>query len=126
MKERFDKDWEHLAHKLGFAGKREMLEDFYLVQHLSLNQIGERLGCSPHCVGRNLKRENIDRRNRGGRNNPSNQTHKLFLLDQRVVILEEFGLVAKHCFVSTTLLYHYRKLMKEDKWNSLSSAQAAG
>lgn len=119
MKERFDKDWEHLAHKLGYASKNAMLEDLYLVQHLSLNQIGDRLGCSPHCVGRNLKRENIDRRNRGGKNNPSNQTHKLFLLDQRVVMSDNFNLIAKHCFVSSSLLYRYRKLMREGEWSSV-------
>lgn len=122
MKDRFSKDWDYLARSLGYLNKRDMLEDFYVTQGLSLHQIGSRIGCSPHCIGRNLKRENIDRRNRGGRNNPSNQTHKLFMLDQRVVLGGLFNLVAKHCNVSTTLLYRYRKFMKEGVWNSVSSA----
>jgi hypothetical protein len=117
---RFAKDWHHLSHTLGYSNKHEMLEDLYLNQHLSLHQIAERLDCSPHCVGRNLAREQIDRRSRGGKNNPSNQTHKLFLLDQRVVLNGDFIITAKHCFVSTSLLYHYRKLMKEGTWTSAS------
>lgn len=112
MTERFDQDWSSLAHKLGYRSKFEMLNDMYVTQNLSLHQIGERLGCGPHCVGRNLEREGITRRGRGGRNSTPNQTRKLFLLDQRVVLLLPFGQAVKCCRVSTALLYKYRSLMK--------------
>lgn len=117
---RFNQDWHHLSHTLGYSNKHEMLEDLYIKQGLSLTQIGDRLGCSPHCISRNLEREQIDRRNRGGKNNPSNQSFKLHLLDQRVVLNGNFVITAKHCFVSTSLLYHYRRGMREGKWTSAS------
>jgi hypothetical protein len=122
MKERFDKDWHYLARSLGYGNKHEMLTDMYVTQALSLHQIGARLGCSPHCVGRNLQREQIDRRSKGGRNNPSYQTRKLYMLDQRVMLGKDFTLVARGAGVSTSLLYHYRRLMKEGTWNSVQSA----
>lgn len=112
MTARFDQDWDDLSKKLGYRSRYEMLSDFYVEKKLSLRQIGERLGCSPHCVRRNLAREGIERRSKGGRNNTSNQTRKLFMLDQRLVLLYDFTSCAKLVRVSTTLLYKYRKLMK--------------
>lgn len=110
--ERFTEDWDALAYKLGYHSKFDMLHDLYIVQGLSFNQIGQRLGCGPHCVGRNLEKVGIKRRGRGGANSVPNQTRKLFLLDQRVVLLLPFGQSVKYCRVSTALLHRYRNLMK--------------
>lgn len=126
MSERFDQDWDSLAHKLGYRSKYEMLHDLYVEQNLSLHQIGERIGCGPHCVQRNLQREGIDRRSRGGRNNSSNQTRKLFLFDQRFVLFAPFGIVVKVTRVSTTLLYKYRNLMKGDNNGVLHNQPDSG
>lgn len=115
MSERFDQDWDALAMKLGYRNRRDMLNDFYVNKNLSLHQIGDRLGCSSHCVGRNLAREGIERRGKGGRNNTSSQTRKLFMLDQRVILFYDFTPCSRAAGVSTTLLYKYRKLMKETK-----------
>jgi hypothetical protein len=114
VSERFDKNWDDLGVKLGYRNAVEMLEDFYVNQELSLHQIGDRLGCSSHAVGRNLARRGIQRRGKGGSNNTSNQTRKLFMLDQRVVLFYNFNECARVCGVSTTLLHKYRKLMKGD------------
>lgn len=110
--ERFNQDWEVLAHKTGYKDKREMLIDLYVTQGLSFSQIGKRLGCTGHCVGRHLVRERIERRSRGGANKTYPQTRKLFYLDQRVVMTRSFNPTARACYVSTSILYHYRHLMK--------------
>lgn len=110
--ERFNADWQYLAVKLGYPNKKTMLTDLYIVQGLSFQQISERLGCSAWCIGRNLEVEGIEKRHKGGRNNPSNSSRKLFLLDQRAVLKREFTVVARAAGVSTSLLYTYRKLMK--------------
>lgn len=112
MTQRFSEDWDSLSHKLGYANRRAMLEDLYCVQKLSLSQIGERLSCSGHCVGKNLACEGIERRQRGGFNNDYSQTKKLFRLDQRIILGTDFNLIARAAYVSTTLLYKYRKNMK--------------
>jgi hypothetical protein len=113
VKERFSKNWDDLAVKIGYRNSIEMLEDLYVTQGLSLHQIGDRFGCSSHAVGRNLARRGIDRRSKGGSNNTSNQTRKLFLLDQRIVLFYDFDKCHLLVGVSSTLLHNYRKMMKE-------------
>jgi len=123
--ERFDKNWDDFARHAGFTDEREMLTVLYIDQHLSLKKIGARLGCSPHAIRHHLIERGIDRRTRGGDNNNANQTRKLFRLDQRVVLFGNLREVAELAGVSTSLLWKYRRLIKEDKtWTSVYSPRS--
>lgn len=118
--ERFDNDWDSLARYAGYLSERDMLEDLYITQKLSMKQIGVRVGCSSHAVMHHLEKFGIDRRSRGGNNNTASQTRKLFRLDQRVVLFGDLHAVAKAAGVSVSLLWKYRKSVKEDlPWNSV-------
>lgn len=121
---RFTQDWEYLAKKFGYSSKVDMLTDLYNRKGLSLNEIGERLGCSPHAVGRNLAKCGIDRRGKGGDNNIGTQTRKLFRLDQRTVMFCPFMQAVQHTHVSTSLLYKFRRLMEGE--NGVLHHQSGG
>lgn len=115
---RFTQDWEYLAKKCGYACKADMLRNMYLVQNLSLSEIGTRLGCSGHSVARHLNQLGVDLRMRGGPNNFGWQTRKLFRLDQRVVLYADFEKVLTYTGVSSSVLYKFRKSMEVNPWSS--------
>lgn len=123
-RERFTHNWNDFARGIGYGSEREMLEDMYLTQGLSLTQISARIQCGTHTVNRHLDLYNITKRGRGGCNGASNQTRKLFLLDQRVVLFSPLLKLARIVGVSSSLLYKYRRqaqrLKEEETWNSAS------
>lgn len=124
MKTRFDKNWDELAKQIGYGSKRDMLEDMYLTQGLSLSDIGARLGCGTYTVNRHLNMLDINKRGRGGCNGSSYQTRKLFYLDQRIIMTHPLTQLAKLINCSSSLIYKYRRNItrqKEEPWNSVSS-----
>jgi hypothetical protein len=124
--ERFNHNWTDYARSIGYSSERDMLEDMYLKQGLSLSQICVRIGCGLHTVNRHLNDLGISKRSRGGCNGSANQSRKLFLLDQRVVMKHNLYRLARLIGVSSSLLYKYRRTMQrqkeDDTWNSVSSA----
>ncbi len=124
MKERFNHNWTDYAHKIGYSSEREMLEDMYLTQGLALSQISQRLQCGIHTVNRHLDALQITKRGRGGCSGAANQSRKLFLLDQRIVMTYSLLKLAKEIGVSSSLIYKYRRIMQrqpeEETWNSAS------
>ena len=128
MRERFNHNWEDFAHSIGYGSEREMLEDLYLTQGQSLSQIAQRLQCGTHTVNRHLDQLKITKRNRGGCNSNNNQSRKLFMLDQRVIMLRPLLQIAKLIGVSSSLLYKYRRqaqrLQEDEVWSSASSPQS--
>jgi len=124
VSDRFDKNWDDVARNAGYINERDMLENMYLGADLSLKQIGERLGCSGHAVMHHLDKWGIERRSRGGNNNTAQQTRKLFRLDQRVILFGDLNEIAKTVGVSSSLLWKYRKSIKENlPWNFVYSPQ---
>lgn len=63
-----EESWQPLADTLGFPNEREMLNELYLLQRLSLSQIAKVLGVSHVNVRRRLLGHGIPLRARGGRN----------------------------------------------------------
>lgn len=128
--ERFSHNWTDYARSIGYSSERDMLEDMYLKQGLSLSQICARIGCGLHTVNRHLDMLGISKRPRGGCNGSANQSRKLFLLDQRIVMKHNLYRLARLIGVSSSLLYKYRRTMlrqKEDEtWNSQSLVPSPG
>lgn len=110
-KPRFDKNWDDLAHKIGYSDKREMLTDMYITKRLSLSQIGERLQCGTYTVNRHLELLNITRRKRGGFQFGYAQSSKLFHLDQRVVHYKRLTTLSELVGISESLIYKYRRFI---------------
>ena len=77
--------WNEIATTIGYKDEEQMLYDMYIKQRLSLITIGEKLGSGKATIRNRLIFYNIDRREKGGPNNPSQKRLFLHLLDQRYV-----------------------------------------
>jgi len=122
--ERFDQDWDGLAHQLGFLCERDMLEDFYLTRQLSIGQIAERLMCGTATISRRLDMLQISKRKRGGPNNAGKQNYKLFHLDQRIVLRLPLNQVAAVTGISRSMWYKYRRQVLKGDPNAFLRAQS--
>jgi len=130
MKPRFDHNWTDYARSIGYADEKDMLTDMYVIRELSLTQIADRLQCGTHTVNRHLNALNVTKRSRGGCNSQSNQTRKLFWLDQRIIHKLALNRLSQEVGVSPSMIYKYRRLVtrlpEDDVWNSVSSVPSQG
>lgn len=62
-------DWTPIANTLGYKDEVEMLQDLYVTQGFSVEDLAKRLGYSKNNVRRRLLFNDIPLRGRGGRNN---------------------------------------------------------
>jgi hypothetical protein len=109
MSERFDGDWDVLAHEVGYTDEKEMLEDLYINEKLAISEIASRLGAGTTTIGRHLYLLSITKRGRGGPNKVGKQAYKLFHLDQRIVLFRDLVLLSKATDISRSLCYKYRR-----------------
>lgn len=116
--------WDELAKSIGYADEKEMLEDFYIEDAMSVSEIGKRLGAGTATIARRLAMAGITKRKRGGANNTGAQKHKLFHMDQRYVFSLDLSVVAKLANVSKSLVYKYRKSVTGGKISGILHNQS--
>lgn len=63
-----ENDWSDILNTLGFESERSMLQELYVEQRLSINQLAQAIGFSAFAVRRRLIVNNIPLRARGGPN----------------------------------------------------------
>jgi len=101
-------DWNCFARSLGYKDERDMMEDMYANQRLPISEIANRIKVGTATISRRLSLLGVDKRSRGGANNPGRQTSKLFHFDQRVVLSLDLNRLATITRISRSLCYKYR------------------
>jgi hypothetical protein len=112
-------DWDELARTIGYSNEKDMLEDFYLEEEMSVSEIARRLGAGTATIARRLSLAGVEKRSRGGANNLANQRRKLFHMDQRISLLADLNLVAKLSGASRSTCYKYRRIITGGKAHEL-------
>jgi hypothetical protein len=102
-------NWDSLADTLGYRDEEHMLSDMYLNQGFSLSLIADKLGNGKATIRRRLSLYNIERRSRGGANNPSLRRLYLHLLDQRWVYSASKKEVAQVIEAHPSTVWKYMK-----------------
>lgn len=103
-------DWDLYARNLGYNNEREMLVDYYLVKKMSISEIALCLDVGTHTLNRHLTLASVIKRGRGGANNPSAQSRKLFHLDQRIIHYKTPAWVSQATGISSSLCYKYKNM----------------
>lgn len=113
-------DWNGISKMVGFNSEREMLDNLYTVEGLSINDIAQKLGCGPVTVSQRLERYGIPKRGRGGANNSHKLTRLLFRMDQRRVFSTPDTELAATIGCSVSTVYKYRRsvVIGRRKWST--------
>ena len=104
-------DWHGIARSLGYDSEKEMFYDLYIVEEMSLAQIGRRLGFGNTILRRRITACGINLRGQGGPNNLSRLNRKLHYADQRLIFKTPLPQVAKMFKVHAPSVWKYRKLV---------------
>ena len=102
-------DWDALAGVLGYRNEKEMFEDLYLAQRISISRLALKLGAGSATVARRIRLCGIDRRPRGGANNLSKSKQRLYYMDQRLVLVRPLVKEAERLKIHPSTLYKYRR-----------------
>jgi hypothetical protein len=105
-----EESWLPIAQALGYTGEKEMLENLYLTQQMSINEIAFVLGYAGWTVRRRLLEYNIRLRSRGGPNKQGQRKLK-DLSDDELTNLTALDLAAKYN-VSQATVYAERRFRK--------------
>ena len=79
-------DWKKLAQSIGYEDEVGMLQDLYIEEGRSIQQVAEILQIGPITLRRRLLLNKIEIRRPGGPNNAGGVKQKLHLMDQRKVV----------------------------------------
>ena len=115
-------DFEPVA---GYKNKRELLEDLYVRERLSISQVAARVGHGVATIDRWLRLLEIPRRGRGGPNNPATIGWAIHRLDPRYVFGASDKDVSRVLRVSGSIVYKYKRGVMAI-WNSALSVQQQG
>jgi transposase len=115
-------DWNLVAKKLSYTSEKEMWEDLYIRQVLSLSELGKRFGVSFFSIRNALIRNKIPRRSRGGPNNT------LALPPEFFSYLAEHGPkdAAAHFGISYSAAYNYQRLFRRMAEEKIAEEQRDG
>jgi hypothetical protein len=81
--------WKQIAGQLGFADETAMWYNLYLLENRSIGELAKTLGFGTATVARRIGICGVEKRNRGGAQNPSKILISITHLDQRFVRLAQ-------------------------------------
>lgn len=102
--------WKEIANTLGFPDEPQMWNQLYIIEGRSIAELAKTIGYGSATVARRIDLCGVEKRTRGGQNNPSKLIIALNHLDQRYLRLanpEEVSLL-----IGSSVHSIYR-LMKE-------------
>jgi hypothetical protein len=102
-------DWDGTARVLGYRTEKDLLMDFYVEENMPISEIAQRLGAGTCTISRRLAIHKIPKRARGGPNNQSSQSKKLFHMDQRLLHMLEPKVIATITGASLAVCYKFKK-----------------
>lgn len=119
-------DWEGICSFMGYDDVPTMLKDLYENQHLSVHEIGRRIGISPVGVRRQLHKHEIQVRPQGGAVALPKKHYWLHLKDQRWVFANTLAYIGKVMRMNPTYVMHYKRKTKGQPIDALLPDSAEG
>jgi hypothetical protein len=117
-------DWEGICSFMGFDDVQTMLKELYEVQHLSVHEIGRRIGVSAVGVRRQLHKNGINVRPQGGAVALPKKHYYLHLKDQRWVFSSTLAAIGKAMRMNPTYAMHYKRKSKGQPTDALQPDSA--
>jgi hypothetical protein len=102
-------DWDWEAREMGYTDEKDMWQHLYIEEHRSIGLLALLFQTGTATISRRLDMAQIDKRPRGGDNNPGWQTYKLSHFDQRVVLSLQLDQLPELTGISRSLWYKYRR-----------------
>ena len=119
-------DWEGICSFMKFDDIPSMLKELYEVQHLSVSEIGRRIGVSPVGVRRKLHEYGINVRPQGGAVALPKKHYYLHLKDQRWVFASTLAEIGRVMRMNPTYVMHYKRKTKGQPTDAVSPDTAEG
>ena len=113
-------DWEGICSFMGYDDVPTMLKDLYENQHLSVHEIGRRIGVSAVGVRRQLHKWDIQVRPQGGAVALPKKHYFLHLKDQRWIFSSTLAAIGKAMRMNPTYVMHYKRKTKGQPTDALS------